>query len=118
MSLPTAAQVITKVRSLAEAQPNFVYFKPESDIGLGNGCLYVHGRGTDNERGGCIVGQALMALGVEIDVKHEANNASSVIRHMGIEHTPSEVTWLDTVQSGQDTGETWESAVCSADSED
>lgn len=118
MSLPTAGQVINKVRDLAEAQPNFVYFKPEVEEDMGNGCLYVHGRGTENERGGCIVGQALMALGVEIEKKHEANNASSVIRHMGIDHTDKEIQWLDNVQSSQDTGETWEFAVFSADSTD
>lgn len=105
----TGADVVREVRALANQSPEFVY----TIVDPRGSCLYVH----EDGQGGCIVGQALMALGVSAMElgNHEGDAAPSVIRDLGIEASLEEELWLDGVQTYQDDGETWSFAVRTTD---
>jgi hypothetical protein len=74
---------------------------------------------------GCIVGQALIALGyagvADLDAREYVPTASQACYILGIladefDHGESEVEWIETVQANQDRKRTWGEAVQEADS--
>lgn len=106
----TAKDVIREVYKLAELYPDKVYER--LPVPVGSGCLYVH----PTEEGfepGCIVGVAVLALGVSADAIKEANYSriELMFHKVGISYTTQEVEWLSFVQIKQDKGQTWGSAV-------
>lgn len=101
----TAEQIIAEVRRLAAEQPDFIYEKPAGSTF----CLYKHGDGP-----GCIMGQALNNLGVEVD-EFTTGTIGSVLIEKGIKTTRGQGDWLRDVQAQQDTRHTWAQSVADAD---
>lgn len=106
-----------KVREVAADYPKYVY-----DIPYGNSCMYFHKGDDDNYSCGCIIGHALHRLGVTLEDISEEYNFVGVWgllqRHLSdlpLDFNDATVQWLSNVQSAQDRGETWSSAVKKAD---
>lgn len=121
----TLGDVANEVRRLADEAPTFVYHvAPEADesgeefIG---GCSYL----TGSEGKGCIVGQALVNLGVSTEFLAEAEgeHALRVLHRLGLVESDSqfeaeqsvEALWVLEVQSNQDLHRAWADAVRLAD---
>ncbi len=121
----TQKQLVAEVRKVAAANPTFVYTKGED-----GGCNY-RDKSEDN-RGACIIGQALANLGVSNedrtawDNRDEAGIASLFYNRGDDADYPSdfpvtgdndtdEVEWLQDVQHSQDQGDSWGTAVYNAD---
>jgi hypothetical protein len=121
---PLVESLVTLVRELAIARPETVY-RPcwsEKSNSMGR-CSYLAGACSDGSVG-CLLGQALLALGFTTDHLQPVN-------HLGIkealeklhpcqltDHDYDQVRWLETVQSAQDNGQTWQEAVERADEEE
>lgn len=103
----TAEQLIEKVRELVTANPEFVYRRPEGQIS----CLYREHNGTP----GCLFGQALTALGVELTDVHERRTIDVLLPQLGISVTRLQVEWMMSVQNAQDLGQSWAEAIDRAD---
>ena len=63
----------------------------------------------------CIMGQALVELGVEPHQLRQNMSISAMLQLMGIEATDQEKTWLLNCQPWHDQGKTWAEAVRLAD---
>lgn len=114
------------VRRLAYKYPDFVYSSGEgNDRGYVPRCSFNHGSCDKYpDRVGCIVGQAVRELGGRV---HDDNNFAGI--SAAIAQIPGclpvdydkDVTavaikqWLETVQSNQDAGQSWQQAVMNAD---
>lgn len=121
MSKPTIAEIESKVRELASENPDFRYTPHNGS------CYYT--RGPEGEEGpGCIVGQALLAAGVDFDVLREFDDSAKAsgirfvaraLADQGKIVMPNfhDAEWLNTVQRDQDKGLTWSEAVVNADTE-
>ncbi len=115
---PTADAVIAKVREIAAEAPAFVY--SETDEHDGPTCRYVK-----NGEGSCIVGKALVALGVPVDFFDRPSVSGSPLNTVGIwQSTLRDLLgwqrdlnndWLQAVQAQQDVGCAWGIAVEFAD---
>lgn len=111
----TSAQVVAEVRSLAAESPRFVYMTP--DDGAGAACKYVQ-YDDEGNLAGCIVGQALLRLGLpaaEVQ-EYEGNPASTVVYRLA-SSTDEDLAWLDHVQEHQDSKNPWGESVEYADVE-
>lgn len=113
----TVDDVMAQVRALAAERPDYVY-RPVAPGAL---CSYVTGQ--DGQ--GCIVGQALMRLGVPKErlAASEADEGTAVPADELLQDlldldtaamATNEVGWIMSVQTGQDSGETWGKAVAYA----
>ena len=117
----TTADVVAKVRDLAVASPHFIYTPPVTIEPSGRpACLYVHYATDGTLVGGCIVGQALLALGVPAETlrkydESDGANASTVVSELLDGGACQELLWLDYVQRKQDNGYEWVGAVHCAD---
>jgi hypothetical protein len=123
----TESELIGEVRQQAHAEPARVYKK----FGVAAACLYRPG--TTNPLCGCIVGEALSALGVPEEVLRRLDGADTrwdptfgspvgwgADEATGIlgEYLAAEAIgspWVIEVQGNQDQGMTWEDAVEAAD---
>lgn len=110
----TVAQIEAEVSRLASENPDFVYQPPEglsADEGQ-DFCFYVHrdANGNPIKGQGCIIGQALAALGIEVDENWEGNSAASVVEHY-TRCLSDEARYLNRVQRRQDHGQPWGVAV-------
>jgi hypothetical protein len=110
--------LVAEVRRLAAESPDFVYRRPGRDRASGPECFYVHKTEDGEQVGGCLIGQALINLGVPIDEVAELDTldiggAEDVLPQFGI-HT-HEAVWAGWVQHYQDTGDRWGVAVMKAD---
>lgn len=105
-----ATDVVNEIRKVAAEQPDFIY----NEGGLAE-CMYT--KNTDGSPGGCIVGRALMRLGVEEEdlVESDGQFASRVLSDLGISGDRFVMLWIAEVQEVQDGGKTWAEAVQSAD---
>ncbi len=104
----TADQIIAEVRRLAAESPDFVYQKPEfSPV-----CLYKHGDGP-----GCLFGQALSNLGIEVD-ENTRGTINNVLDRFDVDRTDRQRCWMSTAQRRQDHGSSWAEAVRQADDEE
>lgn len=63
MSEVTVKDVALKAVELAEASPEFVYEPTRDEEGYLNDCSYIHYDEQGGPTGGCLYGQALLALG-------------------------------------------------------
>ena len=110
--MKTDKDIADRVRAIAAAQPDRRYEKP---VG-GRTCMYVHG-----DKPGCIMGQALHAEGVPLEILAEGEGLAvgSVLWHLEdwVTRDLSQpwVSWLGHVQAGQDSGKTWGGSVQFAD---
>lgn len=110
-------QIVEKVRAYAEAYPDFVY-TPDTRRNIVGACTYA-----PNEPNpcGCIVGAALVAVGLEYSCEWEGRPALTLIDwlYMKRDWVPPTVAggagWLDCVQEMQDVGDSWGVAVRGAD---
>ncbi|KZM70961.1 hypothetical protein [Nocardia terpenica] len=106
----TGDDLITKVRETAAAAPAFVYKHSE--------CVNVERDSTGTLAGSCLIGKAVVALGIDpqaIFDRHNGDDAVTLMVTLGICHTRSEAAWLDRAQYEQDNGLGWGLAVKSAD---
>lgn len=102
MTQVSPAAVVPIVRSIAEAQPEFVY-----STGDGS-CHYVP---VDNMPG-CIVGQALEALGIKVD---ELGGSGVNGLDVWTAEASDDLRWLMYVQQAQDMAMPWGKAIELAD---
>jgi len=102
----TATDIIAEVHRLAEADPGNRYLEAD--------CYYTMGACT-NGSSGCIMGQALTALGYGEMLAHLDAEAPKGIERalarLGITAERDEIAWLETVQHWQDRGDPWREAV-------
>jgi len=116
----TVTDVVAKIRSLAAARPEFTYDPPENLPVSGPTCHYVHETNAELV-GGCIVGKALLSLGVDAVTLHEydggtgANGSTVIIETLGEVIDRPSLDWIDSVQNQQDNGKEWQQAVDYAD---
>ncbi|AWN04364.1 hypothetical protein PBI_GRAYSON_20 [Rhodococcus phage Grayson] len=104
------SEVAEEVRRLAKASPYFQYEAP------GDSCKYLEEK--DGERvGSCIVGQALVNLGLDKDTisKYEYESAYAVLQETCEVDSMTLLEWVDFVQDEQDAGRPWENCVFLAD---
>ena len=106
----TVDDIKRAIIDLAEEKPDFIY-RPIKQFDEDNE-PYSYVTGADDV--GCIVGQALMRLGVSpfTLLTQENKTASQAIR--GIfpnQFSWEDLNWIDTVQSNQDNGFDWKNAV-------
>ena len=110
----TPAQVRWEITRLARKSPDFNYKKDSGVEGLNCGvpCLYVFGGSAS-----CIVGQALVNLGVDKEklLKQEGLPAYTALANLCEEDDKDAQEWIDLVQGRQDVGLAWEAAVYKAD---
>lgn len=109
----TVEQVLDKVIELAEANPEYVYERPYISEDFREMCSYL--TGADGK--GCIVGQALSALGVSKEhlALVEGFDARGALVFFGVD-VSSTSKWrasrkLDWIQGRQDDGVPWGEAV-------
>lgn len=103
----TAQDVLNKVIEIGNRFPDYTYKTPND--GLGTFCLYTDG--ADGQ--GCIIGQALRALGVPygVLVTYDRGNgvpASLVVKEILRRDIDMDITdRLDNIQAAQDSGYPW-----------
>ena len=106
------SEVAKEVRRLADTFPNFQYVPP------GPSCKYLEEK--DGEKvGSCIVGQALVNLGLDKDElsKYEGESGYMVLSETCEVDGMNQLEWVDTVQDHQDYGRVWGEAIKAADYE-
>ncbi|AWN04365.1 hypothetical protein PBI_GRAYSON_21 [Rhodococcus phage Grayson] len=103
-----------EVLRLAAEKPDFIY---ESDPNAEESCAYL-AWDDDKAYGSCIMGQALMNLGVDpVELsKYEGSDISAVVSALNDNEPPHYHRdpfdfWLSYVQGRQDAGYTWSKAV-------
>lgn len=105
--------IVTEIRKIAYENPTVKY---RTDIFEGDSDTMP--RYVVDGNGSCIVGQALINLGVSADTlsAHEYDSASGVLEAMGIvKEKSAAVEWINMVQSCQDDNIDWGNAVEEAD---
>lgn len=118
MSAVTLDDVKSKIRELAAAAPTNYYSQVVTTSGE-RACMYTQGE-CSNGTVGCIVGQALCALGFrkqceEIDAKG-GDTAEVMLQACGLKVTAKDYYWFFKVQVYQDMGFMWSDAIVVADS--
>lgn len=133
----TLQQMNEKVRELAKERPDFTYSKQP---GAGHDeCSYVASSVGGHEGEGCIMGQALTALGIGEEVLREYEEAvgralnilelatqylfqDGLMKPVQLYHQiegsremDADMNWALKVQANQDVGMTWSEAVADAD---
>ena len=121
MNISTAA-IVREVRALAAERPEHIYYAPQRD-----NCSYVCDASGCTPEHGCIVGQALVRLGVpqallaEIEVREgqdAISNMPPIVSNYGVGVelvVEQEVYWLSRVQAHQDRAVPWGESVALAD---
>ena len=112
----TFEQIKTEVTRLATDYPNAVYRKQAGFIAFKT-CFYTIGKCGNGV--GCIFGQALCNLDptlrtklVEVDRDDTTDSEiGTVLPRFGVVLTGEQSAWCTRVQSNQDSGSTWSSAV-------
>lgn len=103
--------VVAEIRRLAGESPDYVYRR--------QGCVYVEDDDAGNLVGSCIVGKALVNLGVEPEELHyevpsRIPGAGALLRRSVDD---LERRWIDEVQYRQDLGYAWSESIANADEE-
>lgn len=108
----TLTDIQAEIRRLADEQPDHVYER------YGQSCVYVADDGEGNLVGSCIVGRALVNLGVEPETLtfYIVPTADTLLTSVDL--VGPEVSWIQDVQSEQDYGITWSKAIAYADCKD
>lgn len=99
----------TEIRRLVAEDPEFVY----RNVRDGHCCNYTRYDESRKLVGDCIIGQALINIGVDPEelLAHEGGAAEEVLPDdpRGVRH------WAGRVQSAQDSWDTWQGALAYAD---
>lgn len=112
----TMTGVIREIRRIASEQPEHVYRPP---VACRIGCSYVDSANAPGT--GCIVGQAVIALGLPVERLaewengHDETSSTIMLPAMDIGGSRAELRWIRRVQSEQDQGKAWGEAVAIAD---
>lgn len=104
--------IIAEIRKIASDSPNTVYGRDIFDSGDGY-CRYVI-----DGKGSCIVGRALVSLGIIPERLHEFEGmkAKDVLVRLRVSQDHSDQSeWVDRVQFHQDHSTSWKDAVEKAD---
>jgi hypothetical protein len=108
--------LVAEIRRIAAESPNYVYQQVQRDGR--SACEYVEYAG-DQLIGSCIVGRALVNLGVDPASLTFSNDftptAWGLLRDAGHNSLAGEIDWIQSVQAGQDQGWAWGEAVQHAD---
>lgn len=107
MSNVTEQDIINEVLRLAAENPDYIYTIPGGDEH--SSCVYIH-----DGNGSCIVGRALVNNGFDPEkvAQYEGVTADEMLVALDIkEETDFDQTWLDRVQTEQDSGTPWAEAV-------
>lgn len=110
----TAADVKAKIREIAAERPTYTYVKPSDQ----RYCLYVHEDASGNPINGegCIVGQALVALGADPSTLiGRIIAAGALLEDFVVINDTADIRWCEDVQDAQDNGAEWYEAVEEAD---
>lgn len=114
----TVKKVIEQVRKIAKENPDFVYTN-QGDVDAAEYSYLGRSMSEPNVGQGCIVGQALLDLGVTreemVEAGIEGTTASEALMRLGINSGSMYSQYLDFVQDMQDIGEPWGRAVEFAD---
>jgi len=116
----SSQQVIDTVRALVAERPDYVYTGDgEGYVPGESSCYYVHEQSDGTKVPGCLVGHALHALGVPLDVLEEYEGTSA---HAAAEQTLSisdsatrTLSFLSVAQEWQDRGAPWGNALAVAE---
>lgn len=116
----TIDDLIDKVREIASDEPDFRY---RTEGSVGGFCSYL-GPINGGEGSGCIIGRALVGLGVDMGgirglekVYHTPGPIGELLYEQVVDvdfdedKDYSKVIWLDLVQNRQDAGDTWSASV-------
>jgi hypothetical protein len=98
----TLRQIQGAVRQLVEEKPDYVYTMPDGAIQ----CLYLD---PNTGEGSCLIGQALLALGVRKNEFDERNWMSA--ERLPFWDTEETANWARCVQREQDDGKAWGNAL-------
>jgi hypothetical protein len=109
----SAGDVAVRMIEIAAENPRFAYDPPGE-------FLYIE-FGQDNKKvGSCLVGRALVDLGVDPDDIVEGWSASATLGRLGIRVTfadnPNTMRWITCAQAHQDRRTTWHTAIQQANS--
>ncbi|MGW1739993.1 hypothetical protein ACWCPQ_14405 [Nocardia sp. NPDC001965] len=111
----TDQTLVAEVRRLAAENPNFVYQKPEGSIF----CVYVEQDSDGNKVGSCILGQAMINLGVPAEkLVGSGGFAGLALDLLDMEISEKVRWWAVAVQGKQDKEIPWGRAVEIADEEE
>lgn len=122
MSDFTTAEFVAALRKTAAANPDKVYTLPviaEDDDGFpiyAEDCLYVEKDETGKLVGSCLVGCALVDLGVEPEAMEDKLMSFSTLNvalELGV--STDAAYWADTAQGQQDAEQPWGTAIQFAD---
>lgn len=111
----TATELIAATRKIAASRPGHVYDPPAvggAHVHDGGDCVY-----SLDGQPSCLIGHALEDLGL-LGVAAKAGNETSIdtlIGRIGLQFTRRQRQWLKQVQTLQDGGESWGSAVADTD---
>ncbi|MGY1896162.1 hypothetical protein [Nocardia gipuzkoensis] len=115
-----------QVRRLSAENPDFIYDNESAPDDCALSCTYVRSDGNGGWCGDCLIGQALVACGVDPMVLHRidlgelgengnrlAADAGNVLRYFGISDPVAD--WAELAQDHQDQRHTWGASVRAAD---
>lgn len=104
----TAKDIENEVREIAAAHPDYIY----DDFDEEQRCRYIN-----NGKGSCIVGKALVNLGINPEeiIRLEGSPANLAVSELVDPGEEASLYWLDYVQSEQDNEIPWGEAVLIAD---
>ncbi|MFF0498492.1 hypothetical protein ACFYU5_18955 [Nocardia aobensis] len=106
--------IVSEIRRLAAENPDYIYQS------RGDACVYVEPDEAGVLVGSCIVGKALVNLGVnpaELEWEIGTIPGAYHLLRSRVGGASREVWWIDWVQGEQDTGYSWADSVASADQE-
>jgi hypothetical protein len=93
--------LVAKVKELGEKYPDAIYEKLPIEMGPQR-CSYSKGKVINGpEREGCIIGQALVELGIDLECVKDNNSINNYFESC------EEADWLCDVQDLQDRGKSW-----------
>ena len=112
----TIYDVVRKIVDIAAADPDYKYRDTHDR------CVYVEEDATGQLVGSCIVGKALVDLGIDKEyLRDKRSNTNGIpaawviIDDLGLDAGTIAANWVSVVQQRQDAGATWGGAVEAAD---
>jgi hypothetical protein len=116
----TDEQFLDAIRAVVAEDPERIYERPEHmEARYEGACYYVHTDARDERKlfPGCVIGQALHRLGVPLESlrDYEGENATAVVTAFMPNVSFDARNYACTVQSRQDTANTWGDALAYAD---
>lgn len=108
----TLEQIQGAVRGIAAENPGHRYVPPAVNGDGDVQCVYLD---PDTREGSCIIGHALLKLGVDADTLEQFDIGYLTALDLPVWGDERARVWADCVQSYQDTGTPWGEAVKAAD---